>query len=74
VRLLVPSGQKAPEGMLRISVRVILGQEPFLDFLFAFLRAQARIRIELFITNVFLDLVADERQKAAHRTCGPSAA
>jgi DNA-binding transcriptional LysR family regulator len=52
-------GQKAPEGVLRISVPVTVGQEPFLDFLSDFLRAQARIRIELFITNQFLDLVAE---------------
>jgi DNA-binding transcriptional LysR family regulator len=52
-------GQKAPEGMLRISVPVILGQEPFLDFLSRFLKAQPRIRIDLFITNLFLDLVAE---------------
>jgi DNA-binding transcriptional LysR family regulator len=52
-------GQKTPEGMLRISVPVILGQETFLDFLSAFLKAQSRIRIDLFITNLFLDLVAE---------------
>src|SRR5579859_5685836 len=27
------AGQTTPEGMLRMSVQVILGQEPFLDFL-----------------------------------------
>jgi DNA-binding transcriptional LysR family regulator len=52
-------GQKTPEGMLRISVPVILGQDPFLDFLSRFLKAQPRIRIDLFITNIFLDLVAE---------------
>jgi DNA-binding transcriptional LysR family regulator len=52
-------GQMAPEGMLRMSVPVILGQEPFLDFLSAFQKAQPRIRIDLFITNLFLDLVAE---------------
>jgi DNA-binding transcriptional LysR family regulator len=52
-------GQGTPEGMLRISVPVILGQEPFLDFLSGFLKAQPRIRIDLFITNLFLDLVAE---------------
>ena len=45
-------GQKTPEGMLRISVPVILGQTPFLNFLSGFL-------IDLFITNLFLDLVAE---------------
>src|SRR5882724_4876608 len=52
-------GQRAPEGMLRISVPVILGQAPFLDFLSGFLKSQPRIRIDLFITNLFLDLVAE---------------
>jgi DNA-binding transcriptional LysR family regulator len=52
-------GQKTPEGMLRISVPVILGQTPFLNFLSGFLKAQTRIRIDLFITNLFLDLVAE---------------
>jgi DNA-binding transcriptional LysR family regulator len=52
-------GQRTAEGMLRISVPVILGQEPFLDFLSGFLKAQPRIRIDLFITNLFLDLVAE---------------
>ena len=52
-------GQKAPEGMLRISVPVILGQGPFLDFLSEFLKSQPRIRVDLFITNLFVDLVAE---------------
>jgi DNA-binding transcriptional LysR family regulator len=52
-------GQKTPEGMLRMSVPVILGQEPFLEFLSGFLKAQPRIRIDLFITNLFLDLIAE---------------
>jgi DNA-binding transcriptional LysR family regulator len=52
-------GQKTPEGMLRVSVPVILGQEPFLDFLSGFLKVQPRIRIDLFITNLYLDLVAE---------------
>jgi DNA-binding transcriptional LysR family regulator len=52
-------GQKTPEGLLKISVPVILGQEPFLEFLSGFLKAQPRIRIDLFITNLFLDLVAE---------------
>lgn len=52
-------GQRTPEGLLRMSVPVILGQEPFLKFLSGFLKAQPRIRIDLFITNLFLDLVAE---------------
>jgi DNA-binding transcriptional LysR family regulator len=55
----VTQAQKKPEGLLRISVPVILGQEPFLQFISGFLKEQARIRIDLFITNLFLDLVAE---------------
>ena len=51
--------QKAPEGLLRLTVPLVLGQEPFLDFISGFLKDHARIRIDLFITNRFLDLVAD---------------
>jgi DNA-binding transcriptional LysR family regulator len=45
--------------LLRLSVPVILGQEPFLEFISRFLEDHARIRIDLFITNLFLDLVAE---------------
>jgi DNA-binding transcriptional LysR family regulator len=55
----VTQAQKKPEGLLRISVPVILGQEPFLHFISGFLKEQARIRIDLIITNLFLDLVAE---------------
>lgn len=51
--------QKKPEGLLRLSVPVALGQQSFLEFLSAFLKAQPQIRIDLFITNTFLDLVAE---------------
>jgi DNA-binding transcriptional LysR family regulator len=51
--------QTEPEGMLRISLPVILGQEPFLQFISGFLKDHARIRIDLFITNLFVDLVAE---------------
>jgi DNA-binding transcriptional LysR family regulator len=51
--------QKRPEGLLRITVPVTLSQPPFLDFISAFLKHHARIRVDLFITNLFLDLVAE---------------
>ena len=51
--------QKQPEGLLRITVPVSLSREPFLNFLSAFLRDHPRIRLDLFITNLFLDLVAE---------------
>jgi DNA-binding transcriptional LysR family regulator len=52
-------GQREPEGILKISVPVILGQAPFLEFISRFIKADARIRVNLFITNLFLDLVAE---------------
>lgn len=51
--------QRTPEGFLRISIPVVLGQDPFLEFLSAFLKSHPRIRVELFITNIFLDLIAE---------------
>jgi len=51
--------QATPEGLLRITVPVVLGQEVFLEFISAFLNSHPRIRIDLFITNLFLDLVAE---------------
>jgi DNA-binding transcriptional LysR family regulator len=51
--------QRKPEGLLRVSVPVIMGQETFLDLLSRFLRDHPRIRVDLFITNAFLDLVAE---------------
>jgi DNA-binding transcriptional LysR family regulator len=51
--------QKKPEGLLRISVPVVLGQGPFLEFLSGFLKAHQHLRVDLFITNLFLDLVAE---------------
>jgi DNA-binding transcriptional LysR family regulator len=51
--------QKKPEGLLRISAPVILGQEPFYEFLSSFLKTYPRIQADLFITNVFVDLIAE---------------
>jgi len=51
--------QKKPEGSLKISVPVALGQGPFLEFISDFLKNYPRIKIDLFITNVFLDLIAE---------------
>ena len=51
--------QKKPEGILRLSVPMILSQDFFLDFLSKFSKQHARIRIDLFITNLFVDLAAD---------------
>jgi DNA-binding transcriptional LysR family regulator len=51
--------QRKPEGSLKISVPVVLGQDPFLGFISDFLKVYPSIRIDLFITNVFLDLIAE---------------
>lgn len=51
--------QRQPEGILRISVPVILGDPIFLGFLSDFLRRFPGIRLDLFITNERLDLVAE---------------
>jgi DNA-binding transcriptional LysR family regulator len=51
--------QKKPEGLLRISAPVILGQEPFYAFLSSFLKTHPGIRVDLFITNLFLDLIVE---------------
>ena len=51
--------QKKPEGLLRISAPVILGQETFYAFLSSFLKTYPRIQADMFITNVFLDLIVE---------------
>ena len=51
--------QKKPEGTLRVSVPVVLSQTSFLDFISGFLKSHPRIRLDLFITNLFLDLVGE---------------
>src|SRR5579862_2838733 len=44
--------QKRPEGLLRITVPVILSQEPFFNFMSGFMKDHARIRIELVVTKI----------------------
>ncbi|MGO8015349.1 LysR substrate-binding domain-containing protein [Rhizobium leguminosarum] len=51
--------QKKPEGLLKISVPVIFGQEVFYEFISSFLKTYPNIQIDLFITNLFLDLIAE---------------
>jgi len=51
--------QKKPEGLLRITIPLTLSREPFFDFISAFLKDHPRIRVDLFITNRFVDLVAE---------------
>jgi DNA-binding transcriptional LysR family regulator len=51
--------QKKAEGLLRITVPVILSQETIFNFLSAFMKDHARIRVELVVANLLLDLNAD---------------
>jgi DNA-binding transcriptional LysR family regulator len=51
--------QRKPEGFLRISAPVILGHDAFYAFLSSFLKTYPRIQADLFITNLFLDLIAE---------------
>jgi DNA-binding transcriptional LysR family regulator len=51
--------QRMPEGLLRVSVPVTLGENPFLEFISDFLKSHPLIKIDLFITNLFLDLIAE---------------
>jgi DNA-binding transcriptional LysR family regulator len=51
--------QKKPEGTLTISVPMILSQGPFMDFLSRFAKEHARIRVDLYITNIYLNLLAE---------------
>jgi DNA-binding transcriptional LysR family regulator len=51
--------QRKPEGLLRVSVPVMLGQEPFYEFVSGFLKKYPGMQVDLFITNLFVDLIAD---------------
>lgn len=50
---------RRPEGLLRVTVPVILSQEPFFDFMSTFLKEHGAIRVELVVTNLLLDLMAE---------------
>jgi len=51
--------QRKPEGLLRVTIPFTLSGEPFIEFLSVFLKDHPRIRVDLFITNRFLDLAAE---------------
>jgi DNA-binding transcriptional LysR family regulator len=51
--------QQRPEGTLKLSVPMILSQRPFMDFISKFSKEHAGIRLDLYITNLYLNLVAD---------------
>ncbi len=58
-QLILTQRQKQPEGSLKISVPMILGQDPFLKFISDFLKSYPQIKIDIFITNLFQDLIAE---------------
>ncbi|WP_020071556.1 LysR family transcriptional regulator [Paraburkholderia caledonica] len=51
--------QKKPEGVLRISGPVMLEQEPFYAFMSAFMNDYPQIQVDLYFTNAFIDLIAE---------------
>ena len=51
--------QTEPEGTLAISVPMICRQGPFMDFLSQFSKEHLGIRLDLYITNAYLNLVAE---------------
>ncbi len=52
------NSQKEAEGSLRVTVPVALREAPFLEFVSEFLRRYPRIDVDLFITNDYVDYVA----------------
>ena len=51
--------QEKLEGTLAISIPMMLNQDSFMDFLSRFSKEHSGIRIDLFITNLYLNLVAE---------------
>jgi DNA-binding transcriptional LysR family regulator len=51
--------QRKPEGSLAITVPMILSQGPFMEFISRFSKEYSGISIDLYITNAYVDLVAD---------------
>jgi DNA-binding transcriptional LysR family regulator len=51
--------QEKPEGTLAISVPMILSQGPFIDFLSRFSKEHSGIRLDLYVTNSYVNLVGE---------------
>jgi DNA-binding transcriptional LysR family regulator len=51
--------QRKPEGALTISIPMFLSRGPFMDFLSRFAKEHAGIRVDLYVTNSYLNLVAE---------------
>jgi DNA-binding transcriptional LysR family regulator len=56
---LLTQAQRKPEGLLRITVPVIVTQDPFFNFISGFMKDHTGIRVELVVTNALLDLMAE---------------
>jgi DNA-binding transcriptional LysR family regulator len=56
---IVTQTQRKPEGDLNISVPLMLSQGPFMDFMSRFAKQHSGISIDLYITNAYLNLVAE---------------
>jgi len=56
---ILTDSQRTLEGTLAISVPMILGQRPFMDFLSRFSKDHPGVRLDLYITNAYLNLVAE---------------
>src|SRR5215469_2319396 len=48
-----------PEGLLRITIPVSFGLDPFFEFISSFLKEHALIRAEVLVTNLVLDLIGE---------------
>lgn len=51
--------QAQPEGLLRVTVPIAMGQSPFVDFVSAFLERHPKLRLDLIVTNRHVDLIAE---------------
>ncbi|MGO8586965.1 LysR family transcriptional regulator, partial [Rhizobium ruizarguesonis] len=51
--------KRKPEGRMKSAVHVSGGQEGFDEFVSAFLKTYPKIQGDLFVTNLFLELIAD---------------
>src|SRR5215831_2906162 len=52
-------GHEEPEGLLRVTIPITVGRAPFMDFVASFLDEYPNIRLDLLVTNRYVDLVAD---------------
>jgi DNA-binding transcriptional LysR family regulator len=51
--------QREPKGTLNISIPMICSQSPFMDFLSRFSKEHSGIRLDVYITNAYINLMAE---------------